>query len=187
MDSGYLPEEDLPKFKEAASANKWAWAQEDVAEDDDQVPTKVKYGKVSGLIQPVFDILGILPGYRESDISLWFFLFFTLFFAMIIGDAGYGMLILIGTIVFAVKTKGEKKYSQHSLLIICTFNCNRYMGSDYRYLVRNGVSNECSVPESTGNSKLCKLSGLLRSYSSCTAEHDYEVLILCRSNSDGAW
>mgnify|MGYP000270175053 CR=1 FL=1 len=30
---------------------------------------------------------------------------------MIIGDAGYGMLILIGTIVFAVKTKGEKKYS----------------------------------------------------------------------------
>ena len=109
--SGYLPEEDLPKFKEAASANKWAWAQEDVEEDDDQVPTKVKYGKVSGLIQPVFDILGILPGYRESDISLWFFLFFTLFFAMIIGDAGYGMLILIGTIVFAVKTKGEKKYS----------------------------------------------------------------------------
>ena len=75
------------------------------------MPTKVKYGKVSGLIQPVFDILGILPGYRESDISLWFFLFFTLFFAMIIGDAGYGMLILIGTIVFAVKTKGEKKYS----------------------------------------------------------------------------
>ena len=57
--SGYLPEEDLPKFKEAASANKWAWAQEDVAEDDDQVPTKVKYGKVSGLIQPVFDILGV--------------------------------------------------------------------------------------------------------------------------------
>ena len=78
-------------------------------------------------------------------------------------------------------------FEQHSLLIICTFNCNRYMGSDYRYLVRNGVSNECSVPESTGNSKLCKLSGLLRSYSSCTAEHDYEVLILCRSNSDGAW
>ncbi len=33
------------------------WAQEDVAEDDMQSPTKVKYGKVSGLIQPVFDIL----------------------------------------------------------------------------------------------------------------------------------
>lgn len=109
--SGYLPETDLPNFKAAATEHQWAWAMDDVTEDDTEVPTKVKYGKVSGLIRPVFDILGILPGYRESDISLWFFLFFTLFFAMIIGDAGYGMLILIGTIVFAVKTKGEKKYS----------------------------------------------------------------------------
>ena len=103
--SGYLPEADLDKFKTAATANQWAWAVDDVAEDDTEIPTKVKYGKVSGLIQPVFDILGILPGYRESDISLWFFLFFTLFFAMIIGDAGYGVLILIATIALVAKTK----------------------------------------------------------------------------------
>ena len=103
--SGYLPESDLPKFKAAATEHKWAWAMDDVSEDDAEIPTKVKYGKVSGLIQPVFDILGILPGYRESDISLWFFLFFTLFFAMIIGDAGYGCLILIATIALVAKTK----------------------------------------------------------------------------------
>ena len=103
--SGYLPEDELDKFKTAAKENKWAWAQEDVSEEDTQIPTKVKYGKLSGLIKPVFDILGILPGYRESDISLWFFLFFTLFFAMIIGDAGYGLLILIGTIAYVAKTK----------------------------------------------------------------------------------
>ena len=103
--SGYLPETDLPKFKAAATEHQWAWAMDDVTEDDTEVPTKVKYGKVSGLIRPVFDILGILPGYRESDISLWFFLFFTLFFAMIIGDAGYGCLILITTIALVAKTK----------------------------------------------------------------------------------
>ena len=103
--SGYLPEADLPKFKAAATEHKWAWAMDDVSEADTEIPTKVKYGKVSGLIQPVFDILGILPGYRESDISLWFFLFFTLFFAMIIGDAGYGCLILIATIALVAKTK----------------------------------------------------------------------------------
>ena len=103
--SGYLPEDELDKFKTAAKENKWAWAQEDVSEEDTQIPTKVKYGKLSRLIKPLFDILGILPGYRESDISLWFFLFFTLFFAMIIGDAGYGLLILIGTIAYVAKTK----------------------------------------------------------------------------------
>ena len=103
--SGYIPESDVETFKASATENKWAYAIDDVAEEDEQIPTKVKYNKVSGLIKPVFDILGILPGYRETDISLWFFLFFTLFFAMIIGDGGYGVLILLGTIGYGVKTK----------------------------------------------------------------------------------
>lgn len=103
--SGYIPEEDLDNFRALAKEKSWAYAVEDVDADDDQIPTKLKYGKVSGLIKPVFDILGILPGYRETDISLWFLLFFTLFFAMIIGDAAYGILILLGTIGYVVKTK----------------------------------------------------------------------------------
>ena len=103
--SGYIPEADMDKFKAAAAEKSLAWAVEDVSEEDEHIPTKVKYNKVSGLIKPVFDILGILPGYREQDISLWFFLFFTLFFAMIIGDGGYGVLILLGTIVLHVKQK----------------------------------------------------------------------------------
>ena len=103
--SGYIPEADIGTFKEAAAKDQWAWAIEDVAEDDEKIPTKVRYNKVSALIKPVFDILGILPGYREQDISLWFFLFFILFFAMIIGDARYGALILVATVVLHAKTK----------------------------------------------------------------------------------
>ena len=103
--SGYIPEADMERFKAAAAEKSLAWAVEDVSEEDEHIPTKVKYNKVSRLIKPVFDILGILPGYREQDISLWFFLFFTLFFAMIIGDGGYGVLILLGTIVLHVKQK----------------------------------------------------------------------------------
>ena len=103
--SGYIPEEDLDQFKAMAEEKSLAWAIEDVSEDDENIPTKVKYNKVSGLIKPVFDVLGILPGYREQDISLWFFLFFTLFFAMIIGDGAYGVLILLGTIALHVKQK----------------------------------------------------------------------------------
>ena len=103
--SGYIPEEDLDQFKAMAEEKSLAWAIEDVSEDDENIPTKVKYNKVSGLIKPVFDVLGILPGYREQDISLWFFLFFTLFFAMIIGDGAYGILILIGTVALHMKQK----------------------------------------------------------------------------------
>lgn len=103
--SGYVPAADIETFKTMAESKGCAWAVDEVADDDDQVPTKVRYNKISGLIQPVFGILGILPGYREQDVSLWFLLFFALFFAMIIGDGGYGLLILAGTLGFVAKTK----------------------------------------------------------------------------------
>ncbi len=114
--SGYIPEVDIPKFREAAEKNKWAWAIQDVDDDDANVPTKVRYNKISRFIKPVFDILGVLPGYREQDISLWFLLFFILFFAMIMGDGGYGLLLLIGTIIYAAKTK--KKSDAVFLLLV---------------------------------------------------------------------
>ncbi|MBQ3920838.1 MAG: hypothetical protein II689_01245 [Firmicutes bacterium] len=103
--SGYIPEDDVPAFKQAASDNGWAWAIDDPAEDDEKIPTKVRYTKLTKLMTPVFDILGTVPGYREYDISFWFLCFFTLFFAMIIGDAGYGVLFLIGAVAFTLKTK----------------------------------------------------------------------------------
>ena len=103
--SGYIPEDDIDTFKSMAAEKGCAWAIDDVSDEDEKIPTKVKYNKVSALIKPVFDILGILPGYREQDISLWFFLFFILFFAMIIGDGAYGVLILVGTIALNVVQK----------------------------------------------------------------------------------
>ena len=103
--SGYIPEADAIKFAKAAKENCWAYAIGDPAEDDEQVPTKVKYTKLTKLMVPVFDILGTVPGYKEYDISFWFLGFFTLFFAMIIGDAGYGVIFLLGAIALQLKTK----------------------------------------------------------------------------------
>ena len=103
--TGYIPAAEVEGFKKAAAQAHWAWAMEDPAADDDKVPTKVKYNKVTRLMIPVFDILGVVPGYREYDISFWFLGFFTLFFAMIIGDAGYGCLFLLAALVMTLKSK----------------------------------------------------------------------------------
>ena len=103
--TGYIPAAEVEGFKKAAAQAHWAWAMEDPAADDDKVPTKVKYNKVTRLMIPVFDILGVVPGYREYDISFWFLGFFTLFFAMIIGDAGYGCLFLLAALVMTLKNK----------------------------------------------------------------------------------
>ena len=62
--TGYIPAAEVEGFKKAAAQAHWAWAMEDPAADDDKVPTKVKYNKVTRLMIPVFDILGVVPGYR---------------------------------------------------------------------------------------------------------------------------
>ena len=102
--SGYLPETKVDDFAVLAKKKGWAYQLDDVAEDD-YPPTLIKYPKGVGVIKPVFDILGTVPGYRENDVSTWFLLFFTLFFAMIIGDAGYGIIFLVTAILLHIKAK----------------------------------------------------------------------------------
>ncbi len=103
--SGYIPETETDKFESALKEQNCAWLISDIEDGDVHVPTKIRHGKLTALIKPIFDILGVVPGYREYDISFWFLAFFTLFFAMIIGDAGYGGVFLTGTIIFNIKTK----------------------------------------------------------------------------------
>ncbi len=102
---GYIPAAEQQAFEAVAKEQSWAWHMSDVGEDDPGVPTKIRYNKLTALIKPIFDILGVVPGYGEYDISFWFLAFFALFFAMIIGDAGYGALFLVGTVLFHLKAK----------------------------------------------------------------------------------
>ena len=111
--SGFIPESYLSVFRETAGKNCWAYALDDPAEDD-PVPTKVRYNKVTKMMKPLFDMLGTVPGYREYDISMWFLLFLSLFFGMIIGDAAYGVIFLILGVVLHIKTK---KCSNLNLLL----------------------------------------------------------------------
>ena len=67
--SGYIPEADVEAFKAAAAQNGWAWAMDDPDDDDEKIPTKVRYNKVTRLMIPIFDILGTVPGYHEYDTS----------------------------------------------------------------------------------------------------------------------
>jgi V/A-type H+-transporting ATPase subunit I len=104
--TGFVPAEYENVVRESARAGGWGLLIQDPAPDD-TVPTRVKNAKPVGIIEPVFDLMGTTPGYREIDISFWFLVFFTVFFAMIIGDGGYGLVIL-GLSVFAM-LRGKRK------------------------------------------------------------------------------
>lgn len=103
--TGYIPETKFSIFEKTAKKNSWGYLADD-PDEDDLPPTLVQYKRGIGIIKPLFDILGTVPGYKEGDISSWFLMFFILFFAMIIGDAGYGLIFLIAGIIMQKKSKG---------------------------------------------------------------------------------
>ncbi|MDR2245921.1 MAG: V-type ATP synthase subunit I [Treponema sp.] len=101
--TGFIPREDLGLLKRAAAENSWAFVAADPGPDD-PVPTKLKNNKFASLIYPLTDFLEVVPGYHEIDISGWFLFFFIIFFGMIFGDAGYGALLLLGSLIGIIKT-----------------------------------------------------------------------------------
>lgn len=115
--SGFVPSADIQKLVDSCKQNNWALAYEDAQRDDSEVPTKLKNNKFVSLIYPLTDFLGTVPGYNEYDISGWFLLFFTIFFGMIFGDGGYGLLVSIVSLLLIVKSKVSKKPVQPLLML----------------------------------------------------------------------
>ena len=95
--TGFVPAPAVDKLRNAAAKNGWGLLIADPGPED-SVPTLLQVSKFSRLIEPLFQFLGISPGYREIDVSAGVMVFFTIFYAMIVGDAGYGILFLLCTL-----------------------------------------------------------------------------------------
>ncbi|HMP76827.1 MAG TPA: hypothetical protein PKE12_11095 [Kiritimatiellia bacterium] len=90
---GFCPREKVDGLREAAARQGWGLLVRDPAEGE-SAPTLIRNPAWVRPIQTVFNAIGIVPGYREIDISAVFLLFLSLFFAMLVGDAGYGVIFL---------------------------------------------------------------------------------------------
>ena len=102
--AGFVPEPSVDRLRIAARDYGWGLLIADPGEDE-EVPTETRNPRWIAIIKPLFNLLGTIPGYHERDISIWFLGFFTIFFAMIIGDAGYGFIILIPSIYAIIRAK----------------------------------------------------------------------------------
>ena len=69
-------------------------------------------------ISTVFDFLHIYPGYWEADAGWVILPFFSLFFAMIVGDAGYAALLLVLTAVLQWRLKKVPAHVFHMMYIV---------------------------------------------------------------------
>lgn len=107
--SGYCPDESMPRIRAAAAAHGWGLVVND-PDAGELAPTKIRYPRWVKPIQSVFDVTGILPGYDEVDVSPCFLIALSIFFAMLVGDAGYGAVFLLLTLLARRKMKKAPAY-----------------------------------------------------------------------------
>ena len=104
---GWVPEDkkvDLEKFLD----NQDVYYISSKPSEEDKVPIKLKNNKFSRLFEPISDLFD-MPDYKELDLTPFFAPFFMMFFGFCLGDTGYGLLILIGTLIFRQKVKKSLK------------------------------------------------------------------------------
>ncbi len=121
---GWVPAADAP-----ALGDKLSGAGVDVAvqavepEKDEQPPTLIRYPRWARPMKGLFDVLGTFPGYREYDLSPFFMFALPLFAAMLIGDAGYGLIfVLISVIGYKplIRKAGKTKTQLIMIVGACT-------------------------------------------------------------------
>jgi V/A-type H+-transporting ATPase subunit I len=101
---GFCPQDSIKDIEKMAEEQGVGLIIED-PDNAEAVPTLLRQPKWLRIIQPLFDFMGTLPGYKEQDISFIFLVFFSIFYAMLVGDAGYGLVMLAGTWYLARKNK----------------------------------------------------------------------------------
>jgi len=74
----------------------------------DQIPVLLKNNRFSKLFEPIGALFS-LPDYSELDLTLFFAPFFMLFFGFCLGDAGYGLLFVIGGGIYKLFAKEAYK------------------------------------------------------------------------------
>ncbi|MGE4300197.1 MAG: hypothetical protein AB7F40_01190, partial [Victivallaceae bacterium] len=113
---GYVPVSRVEELTRAARQNGWGLKLEDPAEDD-LPPVLIELPRWLTPIRPLMEFLGILPGYREFDASLSMLVFMAIFFALLINDAGYGVLFLAASVTGLVKFRRSPKGRQVAALL----------------------------------------------------------------------
>ena len=101
--TGYAPEDDEQTITEYLDGTGVFYIKE-AASVEDNPPIKLKNNPFTRMFEVLTDMYG-RPGYNEFDPTGFIAVFFLLFFAFCMGDAGYGLiLILAGFVLKKVKS-----------------------------------------------------------------------------------
>lgn len=144
---GYIPKMNVEALVTAATTNNWGYHISD-PENPECVPVYIKNPKWISIINPIMKFIDIVPGYKEVDVSIYFLIAFALFFAMLVGDAGYGLIFLLMTFLLRKKLTAQVSvliYVLSGATILWGVLSGTYFGSEK--IAALPVLNQLIVPE----------------------------------------
>ena len=134
---GYIPEPAVDGFVKVAEEQNGGYIISDPSHEEmEEVPTLIQSPRWAKRIRPVMNFMGLVPGYKEMDVSRIFMLFFTFFAGILVGDAGYGLIFLLLTFFVHSKQKFRKKieielfYSLSFSILLWGILTGTYFGSE---------------------------------------------------------
>jgi len=105
---GWVPETKEQNIKDFLEKQDVIYVQDEAKpEDPSKVPILLKNNKFARVYQPLQDLFS-LPHYHEIDLTPFFAPFFMMFFGFCLGDAGYGIAMLLAVTIYK-HTKAKPK------------------------------------------------------------------------------
>ena len=113
--SGWIPSARAGELRACAAKMGWGMLLRDPAEGETP-PTLIEPPRFFRPVKVLFSGLGIAPAYSEADVSVPFMCYFSLFFAMLVGDGAYGAIFLAGTLAM------RRKLSRSWFILLTVFS-----------------------------------------------------------------
>ncbi len=120
---GWLPVREEKQLGKVLLNFACAWETSEPTEEDiPEVPIKLRNNAFTGPFSMLTEMYS-LPAYNGIDPNPFLLPFFSLFFGIIFADLGYGLIMLLGGLIFKLKAKPiGAKNQMAGILMICGFS-----------------------------------------------------------------
>ena len=106
--TGYVPAENADALKEELETKLEAYVELSAPDENDDVPVKLKNNAFAAPVEGVLESYS-MPGKKEIDPSTIMAIFYYFLFGMMLSDAGYGLLMVLGCGIILWKFKNMEE------------------------------------------------------------------------------
>lgn len=106
--TGYIPAESAPALEKELTEKFEAYVELETPAEDEDVPVKLKNNAFAAPVESVLESYS-MPGRKEIDPSTLMAVFYYFLFGMMLSDAGYGLLMVIGCGIALAKFKNMEE------------------------------------------------------------------------------